>query len=123
MKIDRWGFLSLILEVAYPSFKKVKPFMETQTTICEWAEKTFGPVNNPNDLLKRALQETTELSEAMAKNNTIEIGKETADIVILLHRLLDQYGLDLSKEVNEKMTINRARKWELRGDGTGSHIK
>ncbi|WP_421781522.1 dATP/dGTP pyrophosphohydrolase domain-containing protein [Kiloniella litopenaei] len=97
--------------------------METQTTICDWAEKTFGPVKNANDLLKRAMLETTELSEAIAENNIKEIGKETADVVILLYRLLDQYGLDLNKEINEKMAINRARKWKSKGDGTGSHIK
>ncbi|WP_085902135.1 dATP/dGTP pyrophosphohydrolase domain-containing protein [Kiloniella majae] len=96
--------------------------METQATICDWAEETFGPVKNPNDLLKRALLETTELSEAIEENNIKEIGKETADVVILLYRLLDQYGLDLNKEINEKMTINRARKWKSKGDGTGSHI-
>ncbi|WP_417453253.1 dATP/dGTP pyrophosphohydrolase domain-containing protein [Kiloniella sp.] len=97
--------------------------METQTTICDWAEKTFGPVKDPGDLLKRALLETTELSESIEEHNIQEIGKETADVVILLYRLLDQYGLDLNKAINEKIAINRARKWEAKDDGTGSHVK
>ncbi|WP_419901551.1 MazG nucleotide pyrophosphohydrolase domain-containing protein [Kiloniella sp.] len=96
--------------------------METQQTICQWAEDTFGPVSNPMNLVTRALQEMKELSEAIEANNREEIGKETADVVILFHRLLAQYDLDLAQELERKMTINRSRQWVSKGDGTGKHI-
>lgn len=96
--------------------------METQQTICQWAEDTFGPANNPLDLVTRALQEMKELSEAIEENNREEIGKETADVVILLHRLLAQYDLNLAQELERKMIINRSRQWVSNGDGTGKHI-
>ncbi len=96
--------------------------METQHTICQWAEDTFGPVANPQDLVARALQEMNELAEAIEAENHNEIGKETADVVILLHRLLAQYDLDLSEEIEKKMAINRSRLWVSSGDGTGKHI-
>ena len=83
--------------------------METQQSICQWAEDTFGPVTNPQDLVARALQEMKELAEAIDEENQEEIGKETADVVILLHRLLDQYQLNLDQEVEKKMKINRSR--------------
>jgi len=51
-----------------------------------------------------------------------EIGREAADVLILLYRLADQFGLDLDGEVQGKMAINRARKWSAKGDGTGSHV-
>ncbi|MCZ4282084.1 nucleotide pyrophosphohydrolase [Kiloniella laminariae] len=96
--------------------------METQDTICLWAEDTFGPVTNPQSLVARALQEMKELAEAIDKEDLEEIGKETADVVILLHRLLDQYQLDLNQEIEKKMKINRSRQWISSGDGTGKHI-
>ncbi|MEH6632071.1 MAG: dATP/dGTP pyrophosphohydrolase domain-containing protein [Halopseudomonas aestusnigri] len=96
--------------------------METQHTICQWAEDTFGPVANPQNLVVRALQEMSELAEALEEENHDEIGKETADVVILLYRLLAQYNLDLSEEIEKKMKINRSRQWISSGDGTGKHI-
>ena len=96
---------------------------ETQQSIADWAKKTFGPANNHTVLVDRAMNEMTELKEAVRSNNTIEIGKETADVVILLYRILELNGLDLNAELNAKMLENRTRKWLAKGDGTGSHIE
>ena len=96
--------------------------METQETICKWADDTFGPVSDPMDLLTRSLQEMEELAEAIEKQDRSEIGKEAADVVILLHRLLAQYDLNLAHELESKMKINRSRRWISKGDGTGKHI-
>ncbi|WP_020593747.1 MazG nucleotide pyrophosphohydrolase domain-containing protein [Kiloniella laminariae] len=96
--------------------------METQKSICLWAEETFGPVDDPVKLVTRAMQEMTELLEAVKTGDKSEIGKETADVVILLKRLLAQYDLTFSEEINRKMATNRARKWRAAGDGTGKHI-
>lgn len=88
-----------------------------------WAEQTFGPATDRAVLVQRADTELQELLQAVKDGNTAEIGKETADVVILLMRLLEQSGLTLSEEINKKMQENRARTWTLKGDGTGSHVK
>lgn len=97
--------------------------METQKTVSAWAEDTFGPASDSSVLVIRAETELQELLEAVNEGNISEIGKETADVVILLMRLLEQNGLDLTDEINKKMLVNRARYWRPKGDGTGSHIK
>lgn len=96
---------------------------ETQATIVRWAEETFGPAADTSILLDRAAIEFAELRDALEANDTAEIGKETADVVILLYRILEMHGLSLQEEVNAKMRVNRSRRWHSRGDGTGSHIK
>jgi NTP pyrophosphatase (non-canonical NTP hydrolase) len=69
------------------------------------------------------MTEMEELLEATEAGDRTEIGKETADIAILLYRLMELNGLDLGEEVTKKMTENRARRWQPKGDGTGKHIK
>lgn len=98
------------------------PSHETQRTICEWAETTFGPVSHPSVLVDRAIIELEELRDAVTVGDTIEAGKETADVMILLYRLMETLELDLNAEVTSKMAENRSRKWQPKGDGTGSHI-
>lgn len=96
---------------------------ETQQSIAEWAEQTFGPVSDAAVLVDRAAIELAELREAVQNGDIQESGKEAADVTILLFRLMQQLGLDLDGEVTRKMTENRARRWRPKGDGTGSHIK
>lgn len=99
------------------------PAPETQKSIAAWAEDTFGPVTDQSVLVHRAQIELDELMEAVRAGDTSEIGKEAADIAILLYRLLDLNELDFNQEVTSKMAICRARRWRPKGDGTGSHIK
>ncbi len=96
---------------------------ETQKSIASWAEETFGPVAHHSVLVDRAIAEMAELSDAVRKNNPDDIGKEAADVAILLHRILELNGLDLHTEIELKMIENRTRKWNVKGDGTGNHIK
>ncbi|MBV1900905.1 MAG: nucleotide pyrophosphohydrolase [Kordiimonadaceae bacterium] len=96
--------------------------IETQASVTEWAEETFGPVADQSMLVTRAITEMDELLEAVQSHNKTAIGKETADVVILLMRLLELNGLNLNVEVTGKMQENRARKWIAKGDGTGKHI-
>lgn len=96
--------------------------VETQRTVTRWAEDTFGPVQDHAVLVRRAMDEMEELLEATIAGDKPEIGKETADIAILLYRLLELNGLELNKEVTNKMRENRARQWMPKGDGTGKHI-
>ena len=93
---------------------------ENQRSMCDWAEQTFGPVSDPASLVERALVEM--LGEAVQDRDISEIGKEAADVLILLYRLADQFDLDLDQEVQAKMSINRSRTWVSKGDGTGSHV-
>ncbi|WP_262696117.1 dATP/dGTP pyrophosphohydrolase domain-containing protein [Kordiimonas aquimaris] len=96
---------------------------ETQHSITEWADATFGKVDKPEALVSRARKELDELEEAVISGNSEEISKEAADVLILLYRLLHIHELDASQAVTEKMQENRARQWQSKGDGTGSHIK
>ncbi|MEX0300152.1 MAG: dATP/dGTP pyrophosphohydrolase domain-containing protein [Kordiimonas sp.] len=95
---------------------------ETQKSVAEWAEQTFGPAKDHSVLVTRAISEMEELLEAVENNDTAEIGKEAADVAILLWRLMEQNGLDLSQEIMKKMQENRTREWAPKGDGTGKHI-
>jgi hypothetical protein len=96
---------------------------ETQRTISDWAEATFGPVGSNASVAARANREMSELIQALARDdNHPKAGEEVADIVICLMRLTDRLGCDLAAEIDRKMQINRARQWKLDGDGHGSHI-
>jgi NTP pyrophosphatase (non-canonical NTP hydrolase) len=96
---------------------------ETSATIARWAESTFGPVDSLDRLLTRAQQEIAELRDALARDaSPAEIAHEAADITIFLHRLVALVGHDLGTAVDEKMSINRQRRWQLSGDGVGQHI-
>ena len=96
---------------------------ETSETIKAWGDETFGKAMDPVKLVERAETEMAELKEALAEGDDAEAGKEAADVVILLHRLMGDLGKDLSAEVDAKMAINRSREWVSAGDGTGSHSK
>lgn len=96
---------------------------EDQKSICDWAEKAFGPVTSLATLAARAVEEMTELQDAVQARDVTEIGREAADIVVLLYRIMDHAGLSLTAEVDAKMVINRWRGWRPAGDGTGRHIK
>lgn len=101
---------------------RINGSFETQQSVSGWAEATFGPVVDQSVLVKRAMTEMDELLEAVDSGNKADIGKETADIAILLYRLLEMNGLSLEQEVTAKMAENRIRKWVAKGDGTGKHI-
>lgn len=95
---------------------------ETQQSVTRWAEETFGPARDHKVLVTRAMTEMQELLEAVTDGDTVEIGKEAADVTMLLWRLMELNGLDMQTEVAKKMKINRARNWAAKGDGTGKHI-
>lgn len=95
---------------------------ETSKTILVWGDETFGKVQDPVALVKRAAEEMDELIEALENGDTDEAGKEAADVTILLHRLMGTLNKELADEVDKKMKINRNRTWKSAGDGTGGHI-
>lgn len=95
---------------------------ETSKSICDWGDETFGTVSSLSALVVRARGELDELDQAIKADDTAEIGREAADVVILLHRLVALAGMDLAAEVDAKMAVNRARTWKAKGDGTGGHV-
>jgi NTP pyrophosphatase (non-canonical NTP hydrolase) len=96
--------------------------IETSITIREWGDATFGAVRDLSALIARARGELDELDQAVRANDPAEIGREAADVAILLHRLVALAGMDLAEQVDAKMTVNRARRWRAAGDGTGGQV-
>ena len=95
---------------------------ETSHTIREWGDAIFGAPQDLTVLVQRARVEMDELEQALRDGDQAEAGREAADVVILLHRLVALAGVELSEQVDAKMAINRARKWKPAGDGTGGHV-
>lgn len=95
---------------------------ETQATITQWCEETFGPAKSNARLIARANEEMAELIRDSADDDRHpNIPEEMADVVIVLFRVATRMGVDLQEVINAKMMINRARKWELDGTGCGYH--
>jgi hypothetical protein len=84
---------------------------ETFETIAQWCEETFGPIA-PERIVSRASEEMDEL-----RADPTSAG-EAADVLIVLARVPGIWDA-----VERKMAVNRKRRWSLRGDGTGYHIK
>lgn len=115
---------------------------ETQGSVARWGDK-FGQAG-PGRLLARMLEEFLELCEAcgydeidtcstiygaikalrgdlQGRSAVEDIGPEAADVVIMLYQLADTVGFDLLDHVDEKMRINRGRKWKKLADGSYRH--
>lgn len=162
-----------------------KNVRETQASIVEWADDTFGPSKSVFRLVGRANTEMAELVRAATSgDDPLKIAEEAADVAIVLCRAADMLGraaifegpstnplritmaavhanramadllaemerdrpwtehagtlidrvflflrrvceaagTTLAEQVDRKQTINRARRWVLAGDGTGSHV-
>lgn len=92
--------------------------METAESITKWADETFGFAPYMIQL-ERAKQEIVELETAIMINaGHKKIAMEAADVIICLSRLAALYP----NAVDEKMAINRARKWKVDGQGCGQHV-
>jgi NTP pyrophosphatase (non-canonical NTP hydrolase) len=102
---------------------------ETQKTISEWGAETFGYPVSVKAIVDRMLKEAKELEEFTThvnfenKGSYEEIADECADIYIVMCQVMNVIGYNLHACVDHKMQINRARKWQRLGDGTGQHIK
>lgn len=98
--------------------------IENQTTINEWATKTFGHVTRSRSI-SRMMQEVMELTEIKESDNDSfdKVSNECADIYITMCQVASTFGFDLHACIDHKMEINRGRKWKIAGDGTGQHIE
>jgi len=94
---------------------------ETQSSVAEWAESTFGPVPCHGIIAARANEEMAELLATVARGgSSLSILREAADVVIVLYRLAQYHGRDLLEEVDGKMALNRRREWNVQ-NGDGGH--
>lgn len=66
--------------------------IETQATVCAWADATFGPVSSNVRVCARANEEMAELLRAITANDLAKAPEEIADVVIVLYRLGRQVG-------------------------------
>lgn len=97
---------------------------ETQKTISQWANDTFGPASSNARVGARANEEMAELMRALtADDNHPKAAEEMADVVIVLKRLAERMGVDLDAEVDRKMEVNRQREWKLDSTGHGYHVR
>lgn len=96
--------------------------LESQASISQWADETFGPAGSNVRVAARANEEMAELIRALAVNeNHPKAAEEMADVVIIFMRLATRLGVDLLEQVEAKMKINRRRQWQLDGTGHGYH--
>lgn len=98
---------------------------ETQKTIAIWANEVFGPAPSVARIAARANEEMAELLRHVTSGNAdaYEIVVEAADVVIVLMRLAEVCRRDLMAEVEDKMAINRQRRWQKDGTGHGYHVR
>ena len=87
---------------------------ETWASINQWCDETFGPAT-VSRIISRAKEEFDELIDATDSVEHAAI--EAADVTIILCRIPG-----FAEALQKKMAINRARKWNTLGDGTGYHI-
>ena len=106
------------------------PQTETFKSIQDWAWSTFGRAD-PVRTFERAGEEWDELTDEFfpfsSRETALEpwhhinaenVATEAADVIITL---LNIEGVP--EAIDAKMAKNRARKWQVMGDGTGYHIK
>lgn len=95
---------------------------ETQESVSAWSTATFGRVTRPIILARRAAEEMKELLAVFNNDwNWSGAAEEAADVVIVLYSFLTSIGANLQEEIDRKMAVNRAREWDVAGDGTGQH--
>lgn len=89
---------------------------ENQKSIWLWVLGTFGMPKEERSF-ERMFEEIDELRDAPLENRQ----EECADVLICMYAYASSAGFDLQQAVNDKMKVNRARKWKVHGDGTGHH--
>lgn len=90
---------------------------ETVQSVTDWANETFGQATIDRQIL-RAEMEFQELLH-ISQTNTEKIAEEAADVCICLYRVI---GTLDPEAINKKMAKNRARKWQVDGQGCAQHV-
>lgn len=97
---------------------------ETQKSIVEWADETFGLSKSNMRVAARANEEMAELLRALSVDDqNMSALEECADVYIVLCRVVSNLGGDFQALVDAKMARNRKREWKLDGSGHGYHVR
>lgn len=67
---------------------------ETQQSISEWADRTFGPAQSNARVAARANEELAELLRAVTSGNRDKTAEEAADVMIVLFRVAQRSGVN-----------------------------
>lgn len=124
---------------------------ETSATIAQWQNETFGPatttwerVDRSDGLMRgalwnakcadltvprpnlsraiRAVEELAEMIELLVLDDADPRAvTEVADVHIVIAGIIAAHGKEQAEIVDAKMAVNRARRWNLTGDGHGQH--
>ena len=97
---------------------------ETPRTVWAWARISFAKEGMTDRyIITRAIDELHEALAALdiSEENTHKCALEATDAIIVLYNLFGKYGYDLPSMINDKMVINRARKWHWKG-GQWRHV-
>lgn len=107
--------------------------METQRSITEWAEQTFGP-SHPAVIASRMNVEVAELVSGLSTVARLEVSdidpntldalrEECADVGVMLFQVCEKLGVDLQTAINYKMAVNRSRSWAKTPSGHYQHVE
>jgi len=92
---------------------------ETITTVTTWANEAFGQAEIGVQI-ERAKKEFIELLKLQeVDHDNAQLAEEAADVCICLYRVI---GTLDPEAINKKMKKNRARKWQVDGNGTAQHV-
>lgn len=92
-------------------------------SIAQWQKSTFGGDSTALTIVTRLQDEILELKKALLFKR--DVPGEFADCFILLMGAAKEHGLsyeDVVAAIEEKMAINRNRKWEKQGSGSYHHV-
>lgn len=70
--------------------------IETQDSICAWANETFGPVTTTARVVARANEEMAELLRCLTTGADAKAPEECADVAIVLCRAAKRLGIILT---------------------------
>lgn len=73
--------------------------METQASISQWAEETFGPVSSNFRVAARANEEMAELLRVISIGDSKKVAEEAADVAIVISRLASRLSIILDPSV------------------------
>lgn len=92
---------------------------ETIASVTAWANETFGQATLLAQIM-RAEKEWLELKDLLRSDTWRgRIAEEAADVVICLYRVI---GTLDPEAINKKMQKNRARQWNVDGQGCAQHV-
>lgn len=112
-----------IAEICELYIEQLRPYVDIQSDITDWAEKTFKS-QNAMSKFNHLEKEVLELRNAIENADLDNIREEIADCMILLFNLAGYYQINAIESVLKKHEINKKRTWgEPDEFGVCEHIR